>query len=267
MNLLANAVKFSKAAGLITLSAEMVGPEVVMKVVDTGIGIPAHLQATIFEQYEQAHDSRGGTGLGLADREGLRPGARRPCLGRVRGGARQLFCLHTSPGGPRLMRRLTLPLLVAWHSRPVARPRGRASRLPSRPTGSSGRRDARIQAGNWSGAIRILEDVVRRFPDAPVHDEALYQLARALVLSANSGREYRQAAGYLDRLLREHPTSPYAADARAWRSVLGAYAARGAELDRLARASEGHRPGARAPASAVGPGPAPPRHRSCRTGS
>lgn len=93
--------------------------------------------------------------------------------------------------------------------------------------------DSQIQAGNWSGAVRILEDVVRRFPDAPVHDEALYQLARALVLGANGTREYRQATGHLDRLLREHPTSPYAGDARAWRSVLVAFAARGAELDRL----------------------------------
>lgn len=66
VNLLANAVKFSKAAGLITLSAEVAGQEVVIKVVDTGIGIPAQLQATIFEQYEQAHEQRGGTGLGLA---------------------------------------------------------------------------------------------------------------------------------------------------------------------------------------------------------
>jgi outer membrane protein assembly factor BamD (BamD/ComL family) len=93
--------------------------------------------------------------------------------------------------------------------------------------------DGQIQAGNWPKAVRILEDVVRKYPDAPAHDEALYHLARALVLSANGAREYRQAAGYLDRLLREHPTSPYARDARAWRTVLVAYVARGAELDRL----------------------------------
>jgi hypothetical protein len=53
------------------------------------------------------------------------------------------------------------------------------------------------------------------------------------VLGANGVKEYRQAAAYLDRLLREHPTSPYAADARVWRAALGAMVARGAELDRL----------------------------------
>ncbi|HEX2502160.1 MAG TPA: tetratricopeptide repeat protein [Methylomirabilota bacterium] len=93
--------------------------------------------------------------------------------------------------------------------------------------------DAQLVAGNPSAAVRVLEDVVRRFPDAFVHDQALYELACVLVLSANSGREYRQAAAYLDRLLREHPTSPRAADARALRAALGAYVARTAELDRL----------------------------------
>jgi signal transduction histidine kinase len=66
VNLLANAVKFSKTEGLITLTAEVVDHDVMVKVIDTGIGIPAHLQSTVFERYEQAHTERGGTGLGLA---------------------------------------------------------------------------------------------------------------------------------------------------------------------------------------------------------
>lgn len=93
--------------------------------------------------------------------------------------------------------------------------------------------DAQLRAGNSTAAIRILEDVARRFPDASVHDKALYELARTLVLTATSPREYRQASTVLDRLLREHPTSPYVTDARALRIVLGAYVARAAELDRL----------------------------------
>jgi signal transduction histidine kinase len=66
VNLLANAVKFSKAGGLITLTAEVADHHVVVRVSDTGIGIPANLQTTVFERYEQAHTERGGTGLGLA---------------------------------------------------------------------------------------------------------------------------------------------------------------------------------------------------------
>ncbi len=93
--------------------------------------------------------------------------------------------------------------------------------------------DAQLRGGNPSAAVRTLEDVVRRFPDASIHDQALYNLARALVLTANGRREYRQAAAHLDRLLRDYPTSQYAADARALRIALGAYVARTAELDRL----------------------------------
>jgi signal transduction histidine kinase len=66
VNLLANAVKFNKAAGLITLTAEVADHNLVVRVSDTGIGIPAHLQATVFDRYEQAHAEQGGTGLGLA---------------------------------------------------------------------------------------------------------------------------------------------------------------------------------------------------------
>jgi len=66
VNLLGNAVKYSNASGVIRLSAELADEEVVVKVTDTGIGIPAQLQATVFERYEQAHADRGGTGLGLA---------------------------------------------------------------------------------------------------------------------------------------------------------------------------------------------------------
>lgn len=93
--------------------------------------------------------------------------------------------------------------------------------------------DTKLRAGNVAAAVRILEDVVRRFPDAPSHDQALYDLARALVLSATGGREYRQASAHLDRLLREYPTSSYALDARALRLALGAYVTRVAENDRL----------------------------------
>jgi outer membrane protein assembly factor BamD (BamD/ComL family) len=93
--------------------------------------------------------------------------------------------------------------------------------------------NAQLREGNPAAAARILEDAVRRFPDTPSHDQALYDLARALVLSANGGRDYRLASAHLDRLLREYPRSSYAPDARALRIALGAYVARSAELDRL----------------------------------
>jgi outer membrane protein assembly factor BamD (BamD/ComL family) len=93
--------------------------------------------------------------------------------------------------------------------------------------------EANLGAGKPAAAIRLLEDVVRRFPDVGVHDRALYELASALVATGNGSGDYRPALAPLDRLLREHPTSTYAGDARALRMVIGAYIARTAERDRL----------------------------------
>jgi signal transduction histidine kinase/DNA-binding response OmpR family regulator len=76
LNLVENAIKFT-AAGEVVLTvsvgeaAQLVAPEVELRfaVRDTGIGIPAHQHASIFEPFTQADSSTtrryGGTGLGL----------------------------------------------------------------------------------------------------------------------------------------------------------------------------------------------------------
>jgi signal transduction histidine kinase/ActR/RegA family two-component response regulator len=74
MNLLSNAVKFSKV-GKVTLkvSVHTDNPDskcLLMKVIDTGVGIRQDHHERIFESFEQADDSivrtHGGTGLGLS---------------------------------------------------------------------------------------------------------------------------------------------------------------------------------------------------------
>jgi signal transduction histidine kinase len=66
-NLLSNAVKFTPAEGRIDVSAHFEDGHVEVAVADTGPGIPAEDQTTIFEEFEQAADGRRaeGTGLGL----------------------------------------------------------------------------------------------------------------------------------------------------------------------------------------------------------
>jgi PAS domain S-box-containing protein len=92
VNLLGNALKFSPEASTITVSGAVVSgrratdpppvaggadnalreplPIVEIRVSDQGRGIPAHLVETIFNRFEQVHQSdakeKGGTGLGLA---------------------------------------------------------------------------------------------------------------------------------------------------------------------------------------------------------
>jgi signal transduction histidine kinase len=68
-NLLSNALKFT-SQGRIGLQVRAVPTGLAFEVSDTGLGIPAHKQAMIFEKFTQADASTtrryGGTGLGLA---------------------------------------------------------------------------------------------------------------------------------------------------------------------------------------------------------
>lgn len=69
VNLIANAIKFTKEGGSITVSAEADGNFCAISVRDTGIGIPPDLLPHIFEKFRQGNaknQRRSGTGLGLA---------------------------------------------------------------------------------------------------------------------------------------------------------------------------------------------------------
>jgi signal transduction histidine kinase/DNA-binding response OmpR family regulator len=69
-NLIANAIKFAPAGTSISVGAECIGLQLVVRVADQGRGIPADKLALIFERFQQvvASDGRekGGSGLGLA---------------------------------------------------------------------------------------------------------------------------------------------------------------------------------------------------------
>jgi signal transduction histidine kinase/DNA-binding response OmpR family regulator len=69
-NLLGNALKFTPAGGQISVSLWRDGPQVVLEVADTGIGIPRDQLGRVFERFYQVDGSMtrryGGTGLGLA---------------------------------------------------------------------------------------------------------------------------------------------------------------------------------------------------------
>ncbi|HUD28650.1 MAG TPA: hybrid sensor histidine kinase/response regulator [Novosphingobium sp.] len=69
-NLLNNAAKYTPAGGSIALAARIDGATVEIRVSDNGVGIPAQMQARIFEIFTQVEDHRaraqGGLGIGLA---------------------------------------------------------------------------------------------------------------------------------------------------------------------------------------------------------
>jgi two-component system sensor histidine kinase QseC len=64
-----NAVKFTPSAGRVAVRAALSGQnDMVIKVIDTGIGIPAELRARVFEPFFQVggHGKSEGVGLGLS---------------------------------------------------------------------------------------------------------------------------------------------------------------------------------------------------------
>ena len=67
-NLLTNALKFTPAGGRVTVEAGPAGPDAVLTVTDTGIGIPADELPRIFERFWRGRQAAqtSGSGIGLA---------------------------------------------------------------------------------------------------------------------------------------------------------------------------------------------------------
>lgn len=69
VNLVANAIKYPPVNSTVRISAAFDGQNIVLKVKDTGAGVPAEKREAIFERFEQAgrdDSTNGGAGLGLA---------------------------------------------------------------------------------------------------------------------------------------------------------------------------------------------------------
>jgi signal transduction histidine kinase len=66
-NLISNAVKFTPAGGSVTISAERTATEVHLRVVDTGVGVPAEDLENVFMRFFRSKSTElmPGTGLGL----------------------------------------------------------------------------------------------------------------------------------------------------------------------------------------------------------
>ena len=69
-NLLENAIQYTPTGGHVTVSTERTPKDVVLRVVDDGMGIPLEAQTRVFERFYRVDRARsrdrGGTGLGLA---------------------------------------------------------------------------------------------------------------------------------------------------------------------------------------------------------
>src|SRR5262249_24752086 len=101
-NLLDNAVKYNRAGGSVLVRGRSEGGRAVVEVSDTGIGIPAAIQARVFDRFYRVDPSRsrrtGGAGLGLSIAKALVEGLR----GRLE--------VESTPGTGSTFR-VTLPLV------------------------------------------------------------------------------------------------------------------------------------------------------------
>jgi signal transduction histidine kinase len=70
LNLIGNAIKFTPGGGRVTVSLETTGDDLVLRVEDTGIGIPSAEVDDLFQRFFRASNAKAqqitGTGLGLA---------------------------------------------------------------------------------------------------------------------------------------------------------------------------------------------------------
>jgi CheY-like chemotaxis protein len=66
-NVLCNAAKFTEPGGRVTVTAERQGPDVVIRVIDTGVGIAADVLPTVFNLFARGEGKfdRTSTGLGI----------------------------------------------------------------------------------------------------------------------------------------------------------------------------------------------------------
>jgi hypothetical protein len=114
-NLLANALKFTHQ-GSVALRVSVAGDQLSFAVSDTGIGVPADKQVTIFEAFRQADGSisrhYGGTGLGLSI--SLQ-------LARTMGGALHLYSVEGEGSTFTFMLPLQ-PMFAADSAAPAAKP-------------------------------------------------------------------------------------------------------------------------------------------------
>ncbi len=104
-SLVSNAVKFTPERGSIALSAHQEGDRVVVRVTDTGIGIPEEELERVFQRFYQIEPSlrrrHGGIGLGLAIAREMAGLIQAEITAESTVGVGSTFAVHLQRGGPR----------------------------------------------------------------------------------------------------------------------------------------------------------------------
>ena len=114
------------------------------------------------------------------------------------------------------MRRLLLVLLLLVACKPPKPP----AVEPSVAERELARADELARMNQLEPARELYRKVVRDNPKDPTAAQALYALGLLYVDPKGPLRNYPSARVAFDRLATEHPSSPHAAEARAWSAAL-----------------------------------------------
>jgi tetratricopeptide (TPR) repeat protein len=77
-----------------------------------------------------------------------------------------------------------------------------------------------ISKGDYEGALKAYDEVVRIFPDDSPGDSALFHMGLIWAHPENPQRNYKKALGCFRRFLRDFPRSALREEVRVWVSII-----------------------------------------------
>jgi signal transduction histidine kinase/CheY-like chemotaxis protein len=162
-NLLSNAIKYT-SRGSVSVTVKQGGEHVVLSVTDTGVGIPAERQASVFDEYTRLERTGEGLGIGLSV-------VKRACALMAHG-----LTLRSAPG---VGTTVSLTLDLSRAAAPDASGHN-AALLPPRPGMPQGARPLVVMAEDDENSRRAVTLLLESWNYDVVSSSGLLQLMRAI---------------------------------------------------------------------------------------
>ena len=77
-----------------------------------------------------------------------------------------------------------------------------------------------LAKGDFEASLSEMEKVLSVSPSTPLEDEVLYTLGLTYAHFGNPKKDYRRSLEYFRRLLKDHPKSPWAEQAKIWMAII-----------------------------------------------
>lgn len=77
-----------------------------------------------------------------------------------------------------------------------------------------------LEQGKFDASMEQNEKALSLYPKVPIADEAIFNMALIYAHYNNPKKDYRRSISFLEKLVKEYRTSPFALQSRIWRGVL-----------------------------------------------